>query len=414
MTTASTDMAAAALWYARHGFDVCPLHEPVGLGCSCGKPECSSIGKHPRTLHGLKDASCDPATIEGWWGQWPTANIGLSTETMIVVDIDPRNGGPADRSELIEEFGAFPQTAEALSGGGGRHVFFRNPGGERVPPHLAPGVDLKGSGGYVVASPSLHASGARYAFDGLDGAKALLTLADPPQWLLARIRAGAKSAGNGHTAEGEPIPEGRRNQTLTAMAGAMRRRGMTPEAILAGLVAENASRCRPPLPESEVRQIAASVGRYEPEPVAEQPAQDADRPHLKVIEVPSVSTITGGDIKFVVDGLILEGGLTMFSGPAGCGKTTLAAAIGGHVACGVPFAGRAVQQRPVLLLDRENPLQVVQERLYRLGMTDGPMLRWWGGWLQDEAPSPTSAVVLEWIASLEVKPLIVIDSGVAC
>ena len=141
--------------------------------------------------------------------------------------------------------------------------------------------------------------------------------------------------------------------------------------------------------------------------------EQSARPHLTVPEVPSVSTIDGGSVRFLVDGLILEGGITMFSGAAGCGKTTLAAAIAGHVACGAPFAGRTVLQRPVLYLDRENPIQVVQERLYRLGVNDGATLRWWGGWLQDEAPSPTAAVILEWIASLDQMPLIIMDSVVA-
>lgn len=80
---------------------------------------------------------------------------------------------------------------------------------------------------------------------------------------------------NGHQAEkpnrppedmgdGEPIPEGRRNQTLTRMAGAMRRRGMTVEEIAAALSVVNARRCRPPLAENEVWTIARSVARYEP------------------------------------------------------------------------------------------------------------------------------------------------------
>jgi stage III sporulation protein SpoIIIAA len=100
-------------------------------------------------------------------------------------------------------------------------------------------------------------------------------------------------------------------------------------------------------------------------------AEQSQRPHLNVADVPPVSTITGSDITFLVDGLILEGGITMLTGPPGCGKTTLAAALAGHVACGAPFAGRAVQQRAVLILDRENPISVVQERLYRLGVNDG-------------------------------------------
>ncbi len=61
----------------------------------------------------------------------------------------------------------------------------------------------------------------------------------------------------------KPIPHGRRNATLTRMAGAMRRHGMCEAAILAALTVEN-QRCQPPLPAREVAAIAASIARYAP------------------------------------------------------------------------------------------------------------------------------------------------------
>lgn len=65
--------------------------------------------------------------------------------------------------------------------------------------------------------------------------------------------------------EGARIPEGQRNATLTSLAGAMRRRGASLEAIEAALAAEN-QRCDPPLPDAEIQGIAASIGRYPPPP----------------------------------------------------------------------------------------------------------------------------------------------------
>lgn len=73
---------------------------------------------------------------------------------------------------------------------------------------------------------------------------------------------------------GNPIPEGQRNAALTSLAGAMRRKGMTKEAIQAALLAENAARYQPPLPEAEVAAIAASVHSYAPDnDVVAQPRQ---------------------------------------------------------------------------------------------------------------------------------------------
>ena len=68
--------------------------------------------------------------------------------------------------------------------------------------------------------------------------------------------------------------EGQRNAGLAQLAGSMRRKGMGREAIEAGLLAENRTRCSPPLPEPEVCAIAASVARYAPGEMAVQtPAQ---------------------------------------------------------------------------------------------------------------------------------------------
>lgn len=73
-------------------------------------------------------------------------------------------------------------------------------------------------------------------------------------------------------AEGERIPEGARNSTLLSHAGAMRRHGMPEDAMAAALLVINATRCHPSLPDDEVRSIAHSVAKYEPNPVASLPA----------------------------------------------------------------------------------------------------------------------------------------------
>ncbi|OZA29340.1 MAG: hypothetical protein B7X91_02550 [Hydrogenophilales bacterium 17-64-11] len=73
-------------------------------------------------------------------------------------------------------------------------------------------------------------------------------------------------------AEEGRIPEGARNSTLLSHAGAMRRHGITEDAIAAALLVINASRCHPSLPDDEVRSIARSVAKYEPDPVASLPA----------------------------------------------------------------------------------------------------------------------------------------------
>lgn len=89
------------------------------------------------------------------------------------------------------------------------------------------------------------------------------------------------------------------------------------------------------------------------------------------------------------------------TGNSGSGKSTLASAWAGDLAAvGVP----------VLILDRENPISAVAERFVRLGVTDGPMFKYCGGWLERGVPRPGSARVVAWVKSCEPKPLVIVDS----
>ena len=218
---ASPDMSKAALWYAEHGFPVFPVHSASGGRCSCGRSECEHPGKHPRTAHGFKDATTDSDTIKEWWGKWPEANIGIPTGAvtgLLVIDVDPRNGGEESLDSLFSKHRHFPETAEQITGGGGRHFAFRHPG-VPTPKTLAPGIDVKGDGGYIVVAPSIHASGKRYAWDGIEGAKALQHVANPPTWLLELISAEQSGERLGPMAGRERWGQGKRNNGLTSLSG---------------------------------------------------------------------------------------------------------------------------------------------------------------------------------------------------
>ncbi len=162
------DLVQAALTYAAAGWHVIPLHSIRDGACTCGKPDCASPGKHPRTKNGLKDGTTDPAVIERWWGQWPNANIGVCTGAasgIVVLDIDPRHGGDESLDAFIHEHGELPATIEALTGGGGAHLIFVHPGGIiRNRTGLLLGIDVRGDGGYIVAPPSAHISGGHYGW----------------------------------------------------------------------------------------------------------------------------------------------------------------------------------------------------------------------------------------------------------
>lgn len=115
-STVSPALGPAALFYAQKlGFPVFPLHSVKNGVCSCGKPSCdTNAGKHPRTPHGFKDASLEESEIDSWWQRWPDANIGIPTgkiSGLIVLDIDPRNGGNDSLDALLEIHGPLPDTS---------------------------------------------------------------------------------------------------------------------------------------------------------------------------------------------------------------------------------------------------------------------------------------------------------------
>lgn len=267
------NLGAAALSYARRGWHVFPLHSPdKERGCTCSLgTACASPGKHPRTRRGLKDATTDESQIRQWWQRWPRANVGLAmgrASGLVAVDVDHRAGGGAGLTQLLDDHGSFPETLEAETGGG-HHIFFSHPGVsfKNSSSVLGEGLDVKTDGGYVVAAPSLHASGKHYRWTSKKRPARM------PQWLLTLLTAeqskvtetkGAKARPRTSAAEGAQICAGERNKTLFRIACAMRGAGSNKDEIAAELHQVNASRCIPPLDEPEVERIAAGATRYQP------------------------------------------------------------------------------------------------------------------------------------------------------
>jgi hypothetical protein len=256
-------LRSAALRYADLGYRVFP---------------CAPGGKKPITEHGYLDATTDPEQIERWWSEHPHANIGLATEGLVVVDIDG-DGNPwlRDKPERAEELAVGPI---AITPRGGTHRIFRQPEGRGwrcTESRLAPHVDTRADGGYIVAPPSVLTGGKTYYWaPDLELDTGRERLPEPPAWLAQELDRLANptpvSPTLAHVATGSDqankIPEGQRNATLASLAGTMRRVGMSQAEISVALVQANADRCVPPLSQREVEKIALSVSRYEPNTIA--------------------------------------------------------------------------------------------------------------------------------------------------
>lgn len=172
-----TDLAEWAQWYAAQGVPVFPLHHAENGACSCRNSECTSPAKHPRTRHGLQDATCEPEAITEWWQRWPNANIGLRTGVMFdALDIDGEPGRFAFKTWLDGR--ELPSAPTSRTQSGGWHMLFAPTGaGNRA--QMVQHVDWRGRGGYIVAPPS---TGVRGAYRWLEGADPR-NPPDAPQWL---------------------------------------------------------------------------------------------------------------------------------------------------------------------------------------------------------------------------------------
>jgi hypothetical protein len=249
-------MIRTALRLAEYGLSVFP---------------CAPRAKVPATAHGPKDATVDPAVIEQWWRQEPEFNIAIATGTasprgVIVIDIDNVDA-EAELRKLEAEHGELPSTVEAITSRG-RHVYFKMPDRpvRNSAGKIAPGIDVRATGGYVLAPPSVHPSGRRYCWS-VDSSN---TLAAAPTWLLDKIadpingtRPVALPPSSWRELVLTGLEEGTRDVSFTRLAGYFLRRRLDAVLVLEIIRSLNATHCRPPLPDDEVVRIVGSIATRE-------------------------------------------------------------------------------------------------------------------------------------------------------
>ena len=136
--------------------------------------------KEPATWRGFYDATSNPAKLHRWFAQRFPYNIGIRTglpSGVFILDIDGELGAASLR-QIEAKHGPLPATLISANGKG-RHFWFR---AECEIPcstgKIAPGLDVRADGGYVVVPPSIHPNGAiyRWAND--------LPPAPAPLWLI--------------------------------------------------------------------------------------------------------------------------------------------------------------------------------------------------------------------------------------
>ncbi len=191
--------------------------------------------------------------LDTWWKHTPESNVGIVTgrnSKLVVVDIDPRNGGDKEKLHL-------PATYIVKTGGDGWHYYYLWPHNKKAPNlDYVEGIEIKGDGGYVVAPPSIHDK----TFKEYDAATSPEEITEAPEWLveLDIAKKSDKSWKDGI----EGVPEGKRHTSATKLCGAMV--ASLPKALWeaigwGGLKTWNGEKNKKPLPEDELRRIFEDI-----------------------------------------------------------------------------------------------------------------------------------------------------------
>jgi hypothetical protein len=160
--TTQSSLTTAALALAADGLPVFP---------------CNAI-KKPIVDQGFKNATRDPETIRAMFAKPGAALIGVPTghaSGRVVIDVDPQHNGDA---WLRKNKNRLPSTLTHGTPRGGEHLAFRDPPDVEIrnsQGRIAPGVDVRGTGGYVIVPPS---EGYTIKHNG--------PLAEMPQWCTPR------------------------------------------------------------------------------------------------------------------------------------------------------------------------------------------------------------------------------------
>jgi hypothetical protein len=236
-------MLSSALKLARNGMAVFP---------------CRVRDKRPATANGCTDATRDPDQIRAWWQQDANFNIGIATGDMsgiFVVDVDNEDGFVA-----LAKMGVMPDTVAAVTANG-EHFYFKMPDRDlrNSVRKIAAGVDIRANGGYVLAPPSIHPSGKRYAWS-VDSAR---VCAAAPDWLLDKLTDRPRGGKADVSSLMADAPEGERNDRIARIAGHLLRHRVHIEMAVGLLLAWNQQHCTPPLDDDEVLQTIESICKCE-------------------------------------------------------------------------------------------------------------------------------------------------------
>ena len=321
--------------------------------------------KQPLTKNGYKDASCHIGKIEDWYKRYPGCNWGMPTgkkNNRTVLDIDPRNGGHIS----IERFD-LPETPYVKTGGGGWHYHLKYSekakNGSNI---IAPGIDIKNDGGYVLVPPSKTVK--EYIWNDEQ-----LEFAEVPEWMWSEKY--EKLTEKFQIPDG-PIPEGQQDEILFRLVCSLKYKKMPPGIIREALKAiiNDKDKCPQkkdnPFTEKDIERWIKSAFKY-PETEKEEKKKPDAIIYLNPVSVLDFKKKDIPPIEWHIKGIIQKRGRTMISAKEGMGKSFVTLNMLSAVCCGEEkFLNKfeIQQDRPnALYIDFELGESALQHRLKSMG-----------------------------------------------
>ena len=176
------DLEAALKYYAKKNWAIFPA--PPG--------EKKSHKAKKNSINGANwGATRDQNEIRVDFKRWPDANTGIPTgldNGFFVVEADTPKGHGVDGIAGLQALEAanspLPPTLMAMSPSGSVHRYYKHPGNgikiKNSASEIAPGVDVRGDGGMVIAPPSERQDGCYHWLNDLP-------IVDAPLWLLELV-----------------------------------------------------------------------------------------------------------------------------------------------------------------------------------------------------------------------------------
>ena len=300
-------------------------------------------GKKPKGLGWEKTQPGEPGAVAGQWSVWgETLNVGVvcGTSGIAVIDVDV-DVNPEGALLALLGTDTLPRTPIVRTGRGRLQAYFIDPGG--LEKAVRDGIELRVGPHQCIAPPSVHPDTGR-SYRWLIGHEPWnAPLAPLPSVVVEHFTALQHRNGTPASPIEEIIPIGSIDRTLASLAGTMRRRGMSEDAICAALVVE-LDRCEPghTHTEKDCARIAKSIVKKPPANQAQgvtgrpddidldqvRPAGDAVGTHPSAAPESDIDWLAGHGLKqveWVERPLLQAAALTLLAGRPGIGKGGLVA-----------------------------------------------------------------------------------------